>query len=329
MSEENVLEKENVVLVKENVLLIERFIEAIITERNSATNTTEAYQRDLQDFSLYCNKRLQDATQEDIQQYRQHLTHLGLAPTTISRKLVALRQFYKLLCTDRIISINPARHISLPKNSRPLPKVLAPEAIFALLEHVSNDQSPEGRRKWLMFELLYGTGVRVSELVELKLFNFSFDRNSRQVQPFVVVHGKGNKERTVPLHDTCIIALNEYLPLRRHFLPNNNGTDASWLFPSTAGHITRQRVGQMLSDAAANVGIAAISPHVLRHAFATHLLQNGANLLVIKKLLGHADISTTQIYTHVQSQHLVELLENFHPLFKDKFPQTSTEEETS
>ncbi|MDR1907534.1 MAG: tyrosine recombinase [Holosporales bacterium] len=305
-----------------NSLLIDQFLEAIVAERNAAQNTVESYKRDLTDFCAFCAKDLKIVEKNDIILYRQNLTENSLAPTTIARRVVTLRQFYKFLYQDHVISSNPAQHISLPKNARPFPKVLAADDVFALLDHISKDPSPEGRRKWLMFELMYGTGVRVSELVSLKISNFSFDRNAEnnavnpgpKLLPFVSICGKGGKQRTIPLHETCILALNEYFAVREHFIVGDT-KNAQWLFPSTKGHITRQRIGQLLKQTAKDVGILHISPHVLRHAFATHLLQNGANLLAIQKLLGHSDISTTQIYTHVQSQHLVELLTKFHPLF--------------
>jgi integrase/recombinase XerD len=170
-----------------------------------------------------------------------------------------------------------------------------------------------------LFELLYGAGLRVSELVSLKLSHFSFDSDKKTMTPFFILRGKGGKERGIPLHETCILALKEYLLVRSHFLGAN--LDSPWVFPtrSHSGHLTRQGMALFLKKAANQVGIdpASLSPHVLRHAFATHLLENGANLLAIQKLLGHANISTTQIYTHIQSQHLRELLENYHPLLKN------------
>lgn len=302
-----------------NGFLIERFLEALIAERNIADNTVESYKRDLRDFSCFMASDIKSVSQSDIYKYRQHLELSYRSPSTIARKIVSLRQFFKFLYQEEIILYNPAQHVSLPKNTRPLPKILTKEAVYSLLEYTSKDISNEGRRKWLLFELLYGTGIRASELVSLKIEHFSFNHRTHEIQPFIIIYGKGRKERFVPMHETCILALKEYLLVRDCFFSKKN-QQSSWLFPSTArlGHLTRQRLAQLLKETAKNAGldVTTISPHILRHAFATHLLENGANLLAIQKLLGHSDISTTQIYTHVQTQHLVELLEKHHPLFK-------------
>jgi integrase/recombinase XerD len=295
-----------------NSRLIDQFLEAIVAERNAALNTVESYRCDLFGFCEFYNKDCRLATKDDCLKYREFLCRKSLKPATVSRKLVSLRQFYCFLHEEHLIKTNPTQRISIPKHARTLPRVLSAESIFTLLDHVSKDNSPQGRRNWLMFELLYGTGIRVSELVTLKLRNFSLNRRDSQILPFVTIHGKGDKDRIVPLHETCILALNQYIT----HLVRDRDFDDSWLFASRGTHITRQRVGRLLKSVAAEVGITHISPHVLRHAFATHLLHNGANLLAIQRLLGHADISTTQIYTHVQSQHLVKLLAEYHPLFK-------------
>jgi integrase/recombinase XerD len=299
-----------------NGLLVDRFLEALVAERNASQNTIESYGRDLAHFCAFYTKDIKEAGKEDCCKYRQLLCE-EFKPSTVCRRLVALRQFYAFLHAEHVITTNPMLHIALPKNARILPNVLSAESIFALLNHVSSDTSYEGRRMWVVFEFLYGTGVRVSELISLRLSSFSFDRNNNTIMPFVSICGKGGKERIVPLHETCIVALTEYLAVRSAFFDLGE-TSSPWLFPSRGKHITRQRVGQILKGVAANVGILHISPHALRHAFATHLLNNGANLMAIQKLLGHSDISTTQIYTHVKSRHLVELLSEHHPLFCKK-----------
>lgn len=303
-----------------NADLIEIFLEAISAERNSSRNTIEAYKRDVMDFSNYIKKNLEIVTDNDILEYRKFLLSCNNVSSTIARKIVAIRQFFKFLVQEKTIKINPAQHISLPKNERPLPKILSENDVAKILESVVKNETPNGRRNWLMFELLYGAGLRASELVSLPMRSFNFNPETKRIESFIVICGKGNKERVVPLHETCILALTQYLKVRDFFV-KKNGKNNFWLFPSISknGYLTRQRLAQLLKQAAKeiNLDITKISPHVLRHAFASHLLKNGANLLMIQKLLGHSDISTTQIYTHVESEHLTELIKNHHPLCKN------------
>lgn len=306
-----------------NVYLLERFIEAMAAERNSATNTLDSYQKDLEQFSSYLGeKSFLKVENVDLQQFREDLENKAMAAATIARKIVALRQFFGFLKQEKLISNNPAQYIMLPKNIRGLPKIISKEQAVDLLENVVKDESPKGRRKWLLFELLYGAGLRVSELISLSLNNFSINQSSQEIEPFIFIRGKGGKERTVPLHQTCILALKAYLAVRSVFLTDVEKANI-WLFPSSSKnkHITRQWVAKLLKETAQQVNIPDISPHTLRHAFATHLLENGANLLVIQKLLGHSDIATTQIYTHLQSQHIANLLNQYHPLAKMKKDQ--------
>jgi integrase/recombinase XerD len=260
-------------------------------------------------------KSVLEVTEGDIYAYRMSLETAKMKQTTIARKIVAIRQLFGFLFQEKIIAVNPARNISLPKQTRPLPRTVEKEEIFAILEKARSDMSAEGKRKWLLFELLYGAGLRVSELVSLELNNFSVNPGNKSIEPMLLIKGKGGKERIVPMHETCVEALVGYLLIRPEFVKSKS---SRWLFPSqaSAGHLTRQRAAQLLKETAAAAGVntAKLSPHTIRHAFATHLLAGGANLLVIQRLLGHADISTTQIYTHVQSQHLADLIRLYHPL---------------
>ncbi|MDR2464388.1 MAG: tyrosine recombinase [Holosporales bacterium] len=302
-----------------NVLLIDQFLEAIVSEKNASPNTVKSYKLDLEHFSIFIKQDLKNVTSDDIYKYRQRLESLSHAKSTVARKIVTLRQFYKFLSQEKSISLNPTRHIALPRNVRKFPRIPTKDIVFSLLDYVAKDESNEGRRNWILLELLYGTGIRASEVVSLKLSNLAFNRAQQTILPFITIYGKGNKERIVPLHETCILALNVYLSVRQYFIRKGQKMEEfPWLFPSYNGHISRQRLNQLLANITKNLGINSISPHVLRHAFATHLLENGANLLIIQKLLGHSDISTTQIYTHVQSQHLVSLLQKYHPLFNQK-----------
>lgn len=292
---------------------IERFLEAISAERNVSPNTLEAYQRDLVQLDALLNHKLfGQVDDQDLVQFRAALEAQLMAPSSIARKVVACRQFFAFLKQEQYIAINPALHLAVPKNRRKIPEVLAPEQVLVLLQHIAEDLSPQGLRNWLLFELLYGAGLRVSELVTLQLKNITMHPNTKEILPFLIVRGKGDKDRQIPLHTTCVDLLQKYLAT---YAPTGS-KPPHWLFPSTSssGHVTRQWLARLLKQTAQHVGIAHISPHVLRHAFATHLLHNGANLMVIQKLLGHSDISTTQIYTHVAPQHLADLVTTFHPL---------------
>lgn len=306
---------------------VERFIEALWTERNASQNTIEAYKRDLSEFSRFVGKSFSDVQQDDFYRFREFLEQTGRTSSTIARKIVALRRFFQFLFEEELILHNPAQHIALPKSPRPLPKSLSKDAIFRLLQFIAKDSTPQGRRQWLLFELLYGTGVRATELITLQLDQISIDPSTQTIRPYLLIAGKGGRERMVPMHDTCLLALKAYLEVRSTF---GRQEESPWLFPSTgqSGHLTRQRLAQFLKEKGAEAGLDAkhLSPHVLRHAFATHLLENGANIMVIQKLLGHADISTTQIYTHIQTQRLIDLLEKHHPLFRRKpsYPKNAT-----
>jgi integrase/recombinase XerD len=294
------------------------FLETIAAERNAAANTISSYRLDLQKFDNFCNTEISLITQDNITKYLNYLSLQGMEKSTIARKIVSLRQFFKFLREENIISNNPMRHITPPKFAKNIPTVISKDEMFLILSKIISDTSPRGIRNWTLFELLYGTGMRASELVSLKLSDLkavteSFSKNGKI--PSVKIVGKGGSERYVPLHETCVEALLKYFSVRSGLEPAANSS--KWLFPSNsaAGHITRQRLHQLIKQTARDAGVnSKVSPHVIRHAFATHLLNNGANLFIIQKLLGHADISTTQIYTHVQSQKLLDLIQNNHPL---------------
>lgn len=297
--------------------LIDRFCEVLSGERNAPQNTIEAYCHDLKEFRQIIQQEVNAVTQEDLYQFKEYLTSIKRSPQTIARKLVAIRQFFQFLFEEELVPHNPAQHISVPKTACSLPKILSKKSVHRLLQFVANDDTSTGRRSWLLFELLYGTGIRASELVSLRVDQISYDPTTHASRPYLLIPGKGRKERFVPMHDTCLLALKKYLS-GREFLDKEK-RNSPWLFPSASksGHLTRQRLGQLLktTSEAAGLNPECVTPHTLRHAFATHLLENGVNLLAIQKLLGHANISTTQIYTHVQREHLLELLEQKHPLF--------------
>jgi len=290
---------------------IERFLEMQAGERGGAANTLAAYERDLADLAETIGVPLTDAGPEDLRGYLKALAQRDLAPRTTARRLSTMRQFYRFLFSEGVRGDDPTDPLDSPRQGRPLPKILTPEEVDRLLDAARADTTPRHLRLCALLETLYATGLRVSELVALPV------RSVRRQPEMLIVRGKGGRERTVPLGRTARDALTAYLPVRPQFAPG--GRDSKWLFPSARakhGHLTRARVGQLVKDLApeAHIDPAKISPHVLRHAFATHLLANGADLRAVQSMLGHADISTTQIYTHVLDERLKTLVTQHHPL---------------
>jgi integrase/recombinase XerD len=291
----------------------EVFHEMLTAERNASANTREAYRHDLKDAcdATRGNGDLADASVEALRAYLESLGRQKLKPATAARRLSALRQYFKFLVTEGLRADDPTAALDAPKRGRPLPKVLSESEVAAMIEIAARADKAAALRLGALMELIYASGLRVSELVSLPL------AAARRDQPFLVVRGKGAKERLVPLNEAAKHALVAYLEVRGKFLPRSVKA-SPWLFPSSgaSGHLTRQRLGQLLKDAAVKAGIdpARVSPHVLRHAFATHLLDHGADLRSLQKMLGHADIATTQIYTHVATGRLADLVAKAHPL---------------
>ena len=289
----------------------------MLAERGAADNTIHAYRRDLEEFLKYCNSHSIDelnVNTKDIRTYMAILSERGLSSATSARRLSSLKQFFRFLCAENFRSKDPTAIIDAPKQGRALPKVLSEEEVTLLLNVAAKDVSPEGVRLRALLELLYATGLRVSELVSLPYDAVPNDKD------IILVRGKGDKERLVPIGEPAKTALAKYKTVRQHYLKKNQ--TSPWLFPSAArqGHLTRQRFGQLLKELARAAGInpAKVSPHVLRHAFASHLLNHGADLRVVQQMLGHADISTTQIYTHVLDERLRKLVAENHPLAQTK-----------
>ena len=293
----------------------EVFHEMLTAERNASVNTREAYRRDLKDASDALRDRgdLADASVEALRAYLATLSRQKLKPATAARRLSALRQYFKFLVTEGLRADDPTAALDAPKLGRPLPKVLSETEVAAMLDVVAREDKASALRLAALMELIYAGGLRVSEVVGLPL------AAAKRDQPFLVVRGKGSKERLVPLGDAAKQALAAYLAVRGKFLPRSVKASLG-LFPSSggSGHLTRQRLGQLLKDAAvkADIDPTRVSPHVLRHAFATHLLDRGADLRALQKMLGHADIATTQIYTHVATGRLAALVAEAHPLAK-------------
>jgi integrase/recombinase XerD len=294
------------------------FLDMLAAERGAGKNTLAAYGRDLADFSdcLAGRRTIATATTDDIRAYLGELAARGMQPATVARRLSAIRQLYRFLYAEGQRKDDPAAVLEGPKRARALPKTLTLAEVDRLLTAAGqcDPHSPlavrlRAARLAGLVELLYATGLRVSELVALPA---SAARRDARV---IVVRGKGNKERMVPLNEAAKRAMAEYLALAAQA----GGAAASkWLFPSfgDSGHLTRQHFARELKALAGAAGLRAaqLSPHVLRHAFASHLLHNGADLRVVQTLLGHADISTTQIYTHVLEERLKSLVRDLHPL---------------
>src|SRR6266513_4000404 len=298
---------------------IELFLDMIAAERGGAKNTLAAYARDLADFSAELGKAgrtIAGASTDDLRGYLGSLAKRNFAASSVARRLSAIRQLYRFLYAEGHRADDPSAVIEGPKRNRALPKVLSIAEVDRLLAQARADmgQADQGAPKRLraarlacLLEVLYATGLRVSELVALPMS--AAERNARML----AVRGKGSKERLVPLNEAAKKVTAEYLGLLTSANPRRQG---KWLFPSfgQAGHLTRQHFARELKALAAAAGLREVSPHVLRHAFASHLLHNGADLRVVQTLLGHADISTTQIYTHVLEDRLKSLVRDLHPL---------------
>jgi integrase/recombinase XerD len=296
---------------------LEAFLEMLAAERGAAALTLAAYRNDLADCARFLGAKggaLEAASTDDLRRYLAAIARARLAPRTAARRLSALRQFHRFLVLEGIRRDDPTAALDGPRLGRPLPKVLRESEAATLIDTARQAMEPEGKRLCAMVELLYGAGLRVSELVGLPL------AAARRDPRFLIVRGKGDKERLVPLGDKAREALADYLAVRGHFL--SEGATSAFLFPSHGrdGHLTRRRCGQLLKLLASKAGLdpARLSPHVLRHAFASHLVDHGADLRSVQAMLGHADIATTQIYTHVESGRLERLVAQHHPLARKR-----------
>ena len=304
--------------------LIEAFLEMMSAERGASRNTLASYQRDLGRYGEHLTISDSSFSHADVDQIRTHLANLssqGLAASSQSRHLSSIRQFHKFLFAEGIRSDDPCGVVDSPKPSRPLPKVMSMEEVDRLIGFAQNlAENTKGTAKkkvrtarlYVLIEMLYATGLRVSELVSLPA------SAAKTASRFLTIIGKGERERIVPLSENAKQAIGQYTSLLNL---TGDTFDNRYLFPasSATGHYTRQAFARDLKDLATKAGLdaAKISPHVMRHAFASHLLQNGADLRSVQQLLGHADISTTQIYTHVLDERLKKLVEEHHPLAKN------------
>lgn len=288
---------------------IDSFLEMMVAERGASPKTVEAYRRDLEDFDAFLTANqvsLIRAKRVHLENYMRQLASGGLAPKTQARRLSALHEFYRFLFSEDIIDQNPSDYVLSPKINKSLPKYLSESEV----EHLLNVAEGEDIRLYTLLEVLYASGMRVSELVGLPVVAVA------EQERMIRVVGKGNKERIVPLNDPAEKALQKWLGVRENQLPV--GRVNKWLFPSASktGHVTRDAFFKRLKEIAVKADIAPnrVSPHVFRHSFASHLVAHDADLRSVQKMLGHADIATTEIYTHVLEDRLKKVVEKSHPL---------------
>ena len=298
---------------------ISNFLEMIVIERGLAKNTASSYKNDLNQLNEFCTKKnlsILKINEKKLEDYLSKFIDQGFEKSSLARKISTYSQFFDFLAVEKIIKNNPIKNIKQPKLDSKLPVIISIKDIQNLISYSKQDISNLGKRLNCMIEIMYASGIRVSELVSMTLASLYQDKN------FIIISGKGNKERLIPISKDTQNTINDYLKIRKFFF--NKNKEVKWLFPSKQskiGHITRQRFSQLLSLLAdkADVQIKKISPHKLRHAFASHLLANGADLRSLQQMLGHEDISTTQIYTHILDERLKQIVKDKHPLSKISF----------
>jgi len=308
---------------------ITSFLEMMVSEKGAAQNTVAAYDRDLIDIDLYMQSRntsIDSCKTVDFKAYVDELSNKTqvkgdrenkTTARTVSRRISASRQFYKFIISEGIREDDPTSTIEAPKQKRTLPKILTETEINHAINVAGVKGTASSKRLVTLLEMIYSTGLRVSELVGLPLTTY------QEGSEFMIVEGKGGRERMVPLTPSAKKSLQDYIAVREKFIgEGDDGTQASWLFPSKTsikGHLTRQRFAQMLKDLskAADFPMGKLSPHAIRHSFATHLLQNGADLRAVQKMLGHADIATTQIYTQMLDEEVNTKVQENHPMSKE------------
>lgn len=298
---------------------LEQFYEMLIAEKGLSINSISAYQTDLTHFTHYLTTQNLSPLSIDSTDIRAYLTYLGknnISARSSARKISSIRSYYDFLISEQHTTNNPTHNVDLPRYSKSAPKIMSAEEIKQLFMSLESSIQPEDIRIKAMIHLLYASGMRVSELVSLKISDLKIDHSNGKISNHFTITGKGNKERLVIISQNALENLARYLEYREIFITNNKS--ALYLFPSSssAGHMTRQNFALLLKKVAlsANLDASKISPHIIRHSFASHLLRGGADLRVIQELLGHSNISTTQIYTHVANQHLADTVERFHPL---------------
>lgn len=319
---------------------LDNFLNSLGAEKGSSNNTILSYKNDLENFLSYLNDNKQDILSlklNDLRKYVEYLYKKGFSNSTMLRNISAIKQFFIFLQLERIIIENPAELLQLSKQEETLPKYLTEKEVDDLIELAKKDTSNWGIQFYTMLELLYATGLRVSELVELKIGDIQ--KKYRKdglytIDDFLIIKGKGNKERLIPINKNAKDAMIKYLKLREYLLADKrsewlwttmvnfskNKKDTKIKFKNKDNHISRQAFASALKQLSvnANIDLDKVFPHSIRHSFATHLLHRGADLRVVQELLGHSDISTTQIYTHLVDDKLKNIVNTLHPLSKDK-----------
>lgn len=318
-------------------IYIENFLNNLLAEKGSAKNTIISYKKDLEElFDFLKDIKIEEITTKDLKKYLEFLYKNGVATSTMARHISAIKQFFNFLQLENIITENPASLLDHPKIQAHIPEILTEKEIEKLLDTAKKDKSNYGIQLYTMLELLYATGLRISELVEMKISDIQKKyRNDGlyTIDDFLIINGKGNKERLIPINKTAKDALIKYINLRESLL---NGKKSEWLWTTMAtfskdkkdtkvifkkdNHIARQIFALNLKQLAieSNINPEKVHPHILRHSFASHILQRGADLRVVQELLGHSDISTTQIYTHIADEKLKKIVNELHPLAKDE-----------
>ena len=293
---------------------VDNFLNMIVAEKGASKNTVDAYRRDLEQFfDFQNNKSPSSISRDDIKNFIQYLSSHGFANKSVARKTSSIKEFFRFLFSEKEIKENPATYISSPKPEKPLPKFLTPDEITKIISTANNHSNLNLKRIACMLELMYSCGLRVSELVSLPETCINFDKQQ------ILVHGKGSKERLIPISSKAIKSVLDYTEYRHFFLRGER--KSIWLFPSKlskSGHITRDAFFKQIKNLCAQSGISPsrVSPHVLRHSFATHLINNDADLRSVQKMLGHESITTTEIYTHIISDKLIKTVQQKHPLAK-------------
>ncbi len=305
-----------------NSLLIEDFLSVLSFERNASKNTIESYRRDLNLLAgNLSGKELSEINSEDLKKFIVKASKKFKA-SSLSRLISSTRQFFLYLVAEKIIKADPSRLLELPKKPKALPKFLTQGEISSIKEEAQKQiKKPSAKRLLAFIEVLSCSGLRISEAISLKITDIQKLNHAGKARYFLIVKGKGAKERLVPLQDSSINILNDYISVKDIFAGEGlkNKMDKNWLFPSKraeTGHITRQQAANIIKEYAIGAGIepSKISPHILRHSFATNILEKGMDLRVLQEILGHSDISTTQVYTHTNISKLKSFVENNHPL---------------
>ncbi|KJV69252.1 tyrosine recombinase [Candidatus Neoehrlichia procyonis] len=307
-----------------NQYFLDIFFESLIAEKYVSFNTYKSYKVDLLGLCKFLDDNklnITNASVESLRLYVRFLYNKKYRASSIARKISAIKSLYKFLYSDRTINYNPAMYLDTLKISSSLPKILSVDEIGKLLKTAGSDDSPEGKRMNAIINILYSSGIRVSELTHLGFYEIdSVLKEQHSEVKYLIIRGKSGKERLVLLNATAVDSIKEYVKIRKLFITKKN-VDSQWLFPGAKFDqcITRQRIGQLLKELANKSGMDSdiVSPHKVRHSFATHLLNNGSNIVFIQKMLGHSNLSTTQIYTYVANDRLRDVLLKYHPLAKN------------